>query len=252
MPARSDPDPAALAYQLLGDGRTLGFITNPVFRTTTSLAFQIPASMVRLFAESISLRKGILPFVDVSMVIRDTALHELMRYSWCPAAVTQVDSPALDLSGSRSLVFSAGLSVVENTQRNVANNTSSSSADNPGHSRVDAFGRYLFRLRIDGLESSACSAVSEVSAFSLTPGGTGNLDLTIVHEGTAEPFRNWLQSGNASKAGHLDYLTTALDVGLRINFSALRVRSVDPPLTTFSPTPAKVRLSYVGIRLAPA
>jgi hypothetical protein len=245
MPAVSNQSNSAAGYLLLGDGRNIGAIAKPSFQTATSLAFQISSGIVSLFYDSLSSRKGCLPFQTGAMVILGYDLKEIMRYSWRRAVVTQIDFPALDALTNKQIVFSVNLSVMDITEGSLDTATASSQAAHLGGHRNKIIASFIFRLRIDGLES-ACVSVSEIGGFAVGQRGSGDLTIAVVHEGLAEPFRNWLRSGNAPKSGSLDYLYTDLDTAFTVNFTGLQIRSVEPAFTTLSSNPARIHLTYSG------
>jgi hypothetical protein len=209
--------------------------------------------MLRLFSDSFGLKKGCLPFDNLSLIILDTSLNEMMRYSWRQARVTQIDFLKLDVQSNKLLHFFIWLSVVVDTRSTPAAKRSGSSPylpkvspPSPPKRRADPLPSFAFRLRIDGLES-ACEFISAIETFTVTPDGTGSLVVVLVPEGLANPFRDWLQNGNSPQSGHLDYLDTSLRTALKLNFTGLRVQTIVPALTTFSSGPARITLSYSSI-----
>lgn len=248
MPANQTS--SAAFYLLLGDGRALGQIKQPDFRTATVLEFQIPSGMVRLFADSLRLRKGLLPFRNVSLVMLDYRLNEIFRYSWRQATVTQVEFPAVNINANQALVFSVKLSVIVNAQ-----STPASKKPSPpiylGGSPDTLLASNIFRFRIDGLEA-ASDSVSQVGKFTIGQSATGDLFIAVAHERLAEPFRSWLQYGNAPKGGYLNYLSFSLDSVFKVNFTGLRIRRIEPAITTLASSPAKIYLACSGAALAPA
>jgi hypothetical protein len=243
-----NPDPVAAAYVLKGDGTELGFVLNPTFLTVNSVGFQISANMLKLFADRFGPKKGCLPFQNLSLVILDYSLHEMARYSWSQAMVTEIDFPGLDLTANKLINFFVWLSVVTDTRSTPAQKPRGSASSQP-KGRIDPLACFLFRLRIDGLEP-ACDAVSTIDAFTVTLDGAGSLVLGMAHEGSAEPFRDWLNNDNSPKSGTLEYLDTHLRTFFTLNFTGLRVQTVAPAITTYSASPATITLSYTSIGVA--
>ena len=239
MPA--DLPGEALFSILVAGGKRLGFILDARFPTPNSLVFQAPLAMDKLFFDGLNEKGGYLPIHGWSLILVNTALQEVRRYTWNQTRVDKIVFPALENPSSRPLRFTIYLGVTAVTQGSPDARAAASSY--VSGSRTRDVVSYLFQLKIDGLEAAAWS-VSKLGAFTLGAGVSEDLVLTITPEGNADPFRDWLRNGNPPKTGLLNFLGTNLEIYLRIRLAGLRVRTVVPALSTLSSSPATARLSY--------
>ncbi|MEP6539693.1 MAG: hypothetical protein ABJF23_30455 [Bryobacteraceae bacterium] len=242
MPA-SLPSEAAF-YILVAGGKRLGFILDPFFPTPNSLVFQAPLGMDKSFFDGLNEKGGYLPLHGWSLILVNTALQEVRRYTWNQTKVDKIRFPAIDNQSPKPLRFTIHLGVTGVTQGSPAAAAAVSSYQSSAWTKDVA--SYAFQLKIDGLLGADWS-VSRLAAFDVGAGVFEDLVLTITPEGFADPFRDWLRNGNPPRTGSLNFLGTNLQIYLRIRFAGLRVRTIVPAISTLSSSPATARLAYSEI-----
>jgi len=235
-------DPTVASYLLKVDNYISLFIRNAAFTSLTSLHFDISSGVDQNFFKHLLNRY--LPYQSWSLIILDSSLNELDRYSWNQSRVMSLVFPALDAQSNSLLSLSVDLSLAglaEGSQ--AAQGHATKQAGHLTTGRVDPLPAFAFLVVIDALTDPQ-QFVAKIDSFTLGTKAAKELGLTVKPEANANPYRQWLSGGNQPSNGRIDILRTTLKVAFRIRFTGMRVTSVAPPLTTYAPTPATVRLSY--------
>jgi hypothetical protein len=191
-----------------------------------------------------------MPFRRWSLLALDLSLEVVLRYNWRQTRVTRIRFPALENQSSKPLRCSIECAVTGVEQASPTTGGAASghanSARHADSARKDPLPNFLMKWQIDGLEGLGFN-ISKIDSFEIRNGGPADLVLTATPEKMADPFRSWLNSGASPRAGTLTLLNTALQPSLSLQFTGMRVRTVAPALTTDSPGPGTVHLSYSGI-----
>jgi len=238
---RTDPL-SGVCYILKADQYVTLFVRNAVFPTLSSLRFDITFVGEENFFQN--LLKGYLPYQSWSLTIMDSGLNELGRYSWRTSLVTRVAFPNIENSSSDLIVLSVELFLTGLTEG--SQDGQAASANMQSASRRDPLPMFAFRFLGQGLEGVEWS-VTKIAAFKIGPKINEDFVLNVTPEADANPFRDWLRDGNQPRSANVEFLSADLRLIFRMNLASLRVISVVPPLTTFAPTPATVRLSYGSV-----
>jgi hypothetical protein len=194
-----------------------------------------------------------LPFHRWSLVTLDYTLKPIACAVWNLARVKMLRFPELNVQVNGLLHWLVELVVSDVRQVDPK-------ADNDGrmkvasvggagtHHRRDPLPCFCFETKIDGITADPSFTVSKIDAFGIGENASRDLVFTTNYEANADPYRNWLSSGNAPRNGSIVVLDTSFNPAFTVYFTGLRVSSVYPPITTHSPNPGTVRLTYSDIR----
>lgn len=239
----ADIDTNAFCCHVIADGVTIGYFQKFSFPTINSFSFECPLGGERLFVDGLLKANGLLPYGQWTVVIFNSALRELRRYAWRHARVTLIRFPAVDNQFPKYIRFNVDLAFSLDVPH------SRQSVNAAARPMRDLMQTCFIRLKIDGLEQSEWS-VQKIDGFDVC--ASGQTYKTVVFyatpEALADPFRNWLANGNASRSGLLEILSPALKSLIGVQFTGLRVRTVTPALSSYSPGPAKMEFSYSDLR----